>query len=573
MISVGTKENSPCLLWRSHGNKHKYSPIYLFARRKCMHNSRFIHRILLSTLIAVLTLSGITSSPMVIARATPIGPDRLHPPALSTHIEAPDDVTFTPLDRERRQSIVPTATSSALNAVAIVGDVNANTKSYKDDMDTAAQALEDHGVTVHKFYHGESTFTWADIVAAAEGAELILYMGHGVYSGSMPYPDIVGGFWLRDGHFVSPDQIRTDLDGWLAEDSAIIFSHACFTAGSSSADPRDLPLSEAQRRVQMYAAPFVDLGMRTYFANNNFGSAANFVNQLLADLEERQTNGVIFKSTPPYSESDFHDMSYPQVDYDLWLSGDVGKWNDAFVGVPTHIFLEDSQPTLGHLPASLAFTYNKADQSPTPTQHILTPENVSTNDPLTWKATTDVNWLRVTPITGTTPQALSVLPQDLGELADGSYSGTLTLTVTTPPDTQNGQQTIPVTLDVETPELGGLPTAITFTYSITDQVWIPTRHTLRPRNITTDDPITWQAESSGPLTLDRTEGTTPQGIAVTPADFGSMTITIIGPLADGVITVTATSPTQTLYATQTIDVAFVGRAVALHQAFLPLIMK
>jgi len=538
-----------------------------------MHNSKFIYRILLSTLITVLALSGPSTLPVIIAHAAPTGPDTPHPLALSTHIEAPDDVTFTPLDRERRQSIAPTAASSALNAVAIVGDVNANTERYKNDMDTAVQALQNHGVTVHKFYHGESAFTWADIVAAAEGAELILYMGHGVYSGSMPYPDIVGGFWLRDGHFISPNQIRTDLDGWLAEDSAIIFSHACFTAGSSSVDPRDLPLSEAQRRVQMYAEPFVDLGMRTYFANNYFGSAANFVNQLLADLEERQTNGAIFKSIPPYSESDFHDMSYPQDSYDLWLSGDTREWDDAFVGVPEHIFLKDSQPTLGPLPTSLAFTYSTAAQSPTPAQHILTPENVSTDDPLTWQATTDVNWLRVTPITGTAPQTLSVLPQNLGELADGSYSGTVTLTITAPPDTQNGQQTIPVTLDVETPELGGLPTAITFTYSITDQVWIPTRHTLRPRNTTTDDPITWQAESDGPLTLDRTEGATPQGFTVTPPDFGSMTITIIGPLADGVITVTATSPAQTLNATQTIDVAFVGKAIALNQAFLPLIMK
>ncbi|NBD34857.1 MAG: hypothetical protein GVY30_02515, partial [Chloroflexi bacterium] len=429
-----------------------------------MYNLKFSRWILISALIAVLSLSGIASSPRpaasVAAHPAPTGPDIPPPPmTISSHIEAPDDVTFTPLDREQRQSIAPTAASSALNAVAIVGDVNANTERYKNDMDTAVQTLENHGVAVHKFYHGESTFTWADIVAAAEGAELILYMGHGVYSGSMPYPDIVGGFWLRDGHFVSPDQIRADLDGWLAEDSAIIFSHACFTAGSSSADPRDLPLSEAQRRVQMYAAPFVDLEMRTYLANNHFGSAANFVNQLLADLEERQTNGAIFKSTPPYSESDFHDMSYPQNSYDLWLSGNIREWDDAFVGIPEHIFLKDSQPTLGPLPASLAFTYNTATQSSTPVKNILTPENVSTGDPLTWQATTDVNWLRVTPTTGTTPQTLSVQPQNLEALADGSYSGTVTLTVTDPPETQNGQQTIPVTLDVETPELGGLPTA------------------------------------------------------------------------------------------------------------------
>lgn len=538
-----------------------------------MNSLKLFRWILISSLIAVLALSGTTSPPGA-AASIPAPPD---PPlvALSTHIEieTPDDVSFTPLDRARLRAAIPAEEAPGLNAVAIVGDVGAYTEDYKSDMDTAVQALQNHGVTVQKFYHGEGAFTWADIVAAAEGAEFIIYMGHGVYSGSMPTPTWVGGFWLRSGHYISPDQIRTDLDGWLAEDSAIIFSHACFTAGSASSDPTELPLSEAQRRVQMYAAPFVDLGMRTYFANNYFRSAANLINRLLADPAERESNGAIFKATYPYRASEFHATSYPQETYDLWLSGDVAGWDHAFVGVPAHTFLKNTQPALGGLPASLAFTYSTAAASPTPAQHILTPEDIHASAALTWEATTDTSWLHLTPSTGVTPESLSVQPQNLAGMADGVYTGALTLTVTDPPDTENGQQTIPVTLDVRTPELGGLPTAITFTYSITDQVWIPTQHTLRPRNTTTDDPITWQATSAGPLTLDRTEGVTPQGLAVAPADFGSLTITLLGPLGDGVITVTAASPAQTLNATQTINVAFVGRAVARHQVFLPLITK
>lgn len=533
-----------------------------------MSNLKLIRWILINALISIL-LSGVTSAP------TPPPNPETPPLALSSHIEAPDDVSFTPLDRARLRAAAPAEEiegATGLSAVAIVGDVGAYTEDYKSDMDTAVQALHNHGVTVHKFYHGEGAFTWADIVVAAEGAEFIIYMGHGVYSGAMPTPTWVGGFWLRSNHYISPDQIRTDLDGWLAEDSAVILSHVCFAAGSAAGES-ELSLPEAQRRIQLYAEPFVDLGMRTYFANNYFRSAANLINQLLADQEDRQTNGAIFKATYPFRESEFHATDYPQTGYDLWLSRDVAGWNHAFVGVPEHIFQKNRSSELGGLPASLAFTYSTAAASPMPAQHVLTPENVNSIASLAWEATTNVNWLHVTPSSGVTPESLSVQPQNLAEMADGVYEGALTITVTDPPDTQNSPQTIPVTLDVRTPALGGLPAAITFTYSITDQVWIPTRHTLHPRNTTTDDPITWQAESDGPFSLSHAEGATPQSFSVAPPDFGSLTITLLGPLADGVITVTATSPAQTLHAIQTIDVAFVGRAVAQHQTFLPLIIK
>ncbi len=537
-----------------------------------MINQKLTRWILISSLIAVLALSGSISPPR--AAANVAAPADAAPPilALSSHIEAPDNVSFTPLDRTRLRVTAPMLAATSLNAVAIVGDVGAYTEDYKSDMDTAIRALHNHGVTVHKFYHGEWNFTWADIVAAAEGAEFIIYMGHGVYSGSMPTPTWVGGFWLRSNHYISPDQIRTDLDGWLAEDSAVILSHVCFAAGSAAGES-ELSLTEAQRRVQMYAEPFVDLGMRTYFANNYFRSAANLINQLLADPANRKTNGAIFKATYPFRESEFHAKSYPQTGYDLWLSGDVAGWDHAFVGLPEHIFQKDRSPKLGGLPANLAFTYSTASQASTPTQHALTPVDLNASSSLTWQATTDAPWLHITPSTGVTPESLSVQPQNLAGMADGVYTGALTITVTDPPGTQNSPQTIPVTLDVRTPALGGLPAAITFTYSITDQVWIPTRYTLRPRNTTTDDPLTWQAASDGPFSLNRAEGVTPQSFSVAPPDFGSLTITLLGPLADGVITVTATSPAQTLHAIQTIDVAFVGRAVARHQVFLPLITK
>ena len=223
---------------------------------------------------------------------------------------------------------------NGLKAVAIVGDVESLTSSYKANMNDAVDALQNHGVSVAKFYYGDTRFTWLDIVAAAQGAHFLLYMGHGVYQGSMPYPSLVGGFYLGDGQIVLPDHVRHFLDGVLAPDSIIIFSNTCFTAGSASGDPFDLPQSEAERRVKMYAEPFTDIGMEAYFANNHFHSAERTVNLIL----DGYTMGDVFKGGEGHNADSFVDLTYPKMGYDLWLDGNPGDWDLAFVGIPEYVF-------------------------------------------------------------------------------------------------------------------------------------------------------------------------------------------------------------------------------------------
>jgi hypothetical protein len=208
---------------------------------------------------------------------------------------------------EPRAPTVTAAADGGLRAVAIVGDVGGGTGDFIDDMEQAVDALQSHGVSVTEFYYGATSFTWGDIVAAAQGAHILLYMGHGVYGWGSP--NNFGGFYLGDDKFVSPSMIRTDLDGVLASDAVIIFSHACFTAGSSGIDSGVVSQQEAEARVRSYAEPFVDIGIEAYFANNYFGSAAGTVNALLSD-------------------------------YDLWLDkcAYAENWNLSFVGIPDYVF-------------------------------------------------------------------------------------------------------------------------------------------------------------------------------------------------------------------------------------------
>lgn len=364
--------------------------------------------------------------------------------AVSGAIRIPDD--YTPLPLSAPSTL--TAPTSGLRAVAIVGDVGSSTATYKQDMDYAVTALQSHGVTVTKFYYGDSTFNWNDIVAAAQGAQFILYMGHGVYSGSMPYPTSVGGFYLGPSQFVSADQIRNDLAGRLADDSVIIFSHACFTAGSAAGDPADLPLSEAQRRVTMYADPFTDLGMQAYFANNYFHSAEEVVNQLLADPATRPNMGTIFLNTYPNNSANHHDLTYPEPGYDLWMNGTAGNWDNAFVGIPTHTFGGDAVPTLGGIPAAVAFLYSIPEGAFTPAQTSVTPRNTTGSDAFTWTLTSTGDGFTVAPTSGSTPGAFTITPNSLASPAVGTWTGAVTVTVTSPPGAQNSPQRIDLSLHV-----------------------------------------------------------------------------------------------------------------------------
>lgn len=475
-------------------------------------------------------------------------------PALQAHIapplRGPDGYTFTPLPPPEPR-IAPAAI--ALKAVAVVGDVGTATNNFKQDMDQAVAALQSHGVAVEKFYYGDRSFTWADIVTAATGAHFLLYMGHGVYwGGSCTQPTLVGGFYLGPGQFVHPDQIRTDLNGRMASEAVVILSHVCFSAGQTACDPSGTPSQdEAARRVQMYAAPFVDIGLKAYFANNYFYSAENYVNRILADPVTRQTVGDIFKSIYPNDPGKFRDLSYPAPGYDLWLNGDVGAWHHAFVGVPSYRFTADLCE-LAPLPEVLTFTYNLATGALRPPSRTVTP--TAPYCPLTWTAVRSGDWFTTTPTTGRTPtDSLRIQPLTtvLSGYTVGRYTGTVTVTVTDPPGTTNSPQRITVTVDIVRPRLGNLPPALTFTYFLSDSALIPPAYTLDLRNIGSEDPLEWTAAGNGAwFTFTPSSGTTPQTLWVTPTALPTIPVTLTGRL-----TVTIISPSGTLNPVQSTSLA------------------
>lgn len=497
--------------------------------------------------------------------APPEPPSQAH---LAPPVRGPDGYTFAPLPPPPSQ-IAPAAIT--LKAVAIVGEVGNATPNYKQDMDRAVAALQSRGVVVEKFYYGDRSFTWADIVTAATGAHFLLYMGHGVWwSGPCTQPTLVGGFYLGPNQFVHPNQIRADLNGRMAPGAVVILSHVCFSAGQTACDPQDYPSQdEAARRVQMYAAPFVDIGLKAYFANNYFYSAEKYVNRILADPATRQTVGDIFKNVYPNDPTKFRDLSYPAPGYDLWLNGDTGFWHHAFVGIPSYRFTADLCE-LAPLPEVLTFTYSLATSVLRPPGRTVTPTALYC--PLTWTAVRSGDWFTITPTSGRTPtDSLRVQPltATLSGYAVGRYMGTVTVTVTDPPGTANSPQRLTVTVDVVRPHLGNLPPALTFTYFLSDGMLIPAAHVLDLRNVGSEDSLEWTAVRSGTwFTFAPASGTTPQTLWVTPTVFPTTPVTLTGR-----VTVTVLSPTGVLSPVQSTSLALRVVGETSWRVYLPCVLR
>lgn len=494
--------------------------------------------------------------------AGPEPPVHIAPP-----VRGPDDYTFTPLPSPEPR-MAPAAVT--LKAVAIVGDVGDATSRYKEDMDRAVAALQSHGVAVDKFYYGERSFTWADIITAATGAHFLLYMGHGVWwDGTCTQPTLVGGFYLGSGQFVHPDQIRSDLNGRISPGATVILSHVCFSAGQSRCDSNTLSQDEAARRVQMYAAPFVDIGLKAYFANNYFYSAKNYVNQILADPATRKTMGGIFRNVYPNDSSKFRDLSYPAPDYDMWLNGDTGAWHHAFVGVPSYRFIADFCE-LAPLPEVLTFTYSLAMGALRPPSRTVTPTALSC--PPTWTAVRSGDWFTITPTSGRSPTdsiRIQPLTTTLSGYAVGRYTGIITVTVTDPPEMANGIQRVTATVDVGWPRLGDLPSVLTFTYFISDGMLLPSAHTLDLRNVGSEDVLAWTAVRSGTwFTFAPVSGMTPQTLWITPTEIPNTPVTWTGRL-----TVSVISPTGTISPVQSTSLVLRVISEASWRAYLPCVLR
>ena len=122
--------------------------------------------------------------------------------------------------------------------VIVVGATEATTASYRTDADTiAAEALK-YTSNVVKLYSPNAT--WAKVKAAAQGASIFVYLGHG-YGYPSPYravlsPDVqdgmglnaIGGVDDNDKKYYGEQYIASDIR--FAKDAIVLLNHLCYSA-------------------------------------------------------------------------------------------------------------------------------------------------------------------------------------------------------------------------------------------------------------------------------------------------------------------------------------------------------
>ena len=271
--------------------------------------------------------------------------------------------------------VAPTvAAESGPRVAIIVGPVGGLTDNYRARGDQVAAAATAAGATVTKAYSPNAT--WANVRSAVQGANIIVYFGHGngypnPYTTGYEYTDRVNGWGLNrttsngDSDLWSSTMAYcgekallgtlTSSDGAVqrqycaggpiepAPGFAMVYGQAHYTSGFGERYEEDTPittLSEAQQRVRNYSFPVFALGGSAYFATA-YGDADEIVTRLLTDT---RPFGEIFASGEGYSPSTLTKTAHPDVGggVEYWVQrtvidnfhfGDPDYWY-AFAGDP-----------------------------------------------------------------------------------------------------------------------------------------------------------------------------------------------------------------------------------------------
>ena len=188
-----------------------------------------------------------------------------------------------------------------MKVVIIVGPVGSSTANYIYNAKRYAAQARSYGATVVEIYSPNAT--WDKVKAAAQGAKVLIYLGHG-----NGYPSPYGAFcqYTKDGFglnktagagnsntkYCGEYYIRTSIR--LAPNAVVILNRLCYASGNSEWGAPNPTKSTAKQRVDNYGSGFLRAGARAVFADG-ITSAAYVLYGL---FKTNRTIGSIFTSSP-----------------------------------------------------------------------------------------------------------------------------------------------------------------------------------------------------------------------------------------------------------------------------------
>ena len=169
-------------------------------------------------------------------------------------------------------------------------------------MDQVYETARQYSANVTKVYSPNAT--WAAVRTALQGANIVVYMGHGNGFPS-PYlstlwPDRQDGFGLNaeagagdsNTTYYGEKYISESIN--LAPNAVVILNHLCYASGNSEPGQPEPSLSVAKARIDNFAAGFLRAGARAVIADAH-SDASWYIDQLFTT---HQTLDQVFRTKP-----------------------------------------------------------------------------------------------------------------------------------------------------------------------------------------------------------------------------------------------------------------------------------
>jgi hypothetical protein len=218
----------------------------------------------------------------------------------------------------------PTPASAAgMKVVIVVGPVGSSTSKYIDNAKRYASQARSYGASVVEIYSPHAT--WSRVKAAAQGAKVLIYLGHG-----NGHPSPYGEFskYRKDGMGLN----KTDGNGnsntkywgeWymqtylkLAPNAVVILNRLCYASGNSEWGTANPTREVAKKRVDNYGAGFLRTGAKAVFAEGI--TDASYI--LYGLFRTSRSIGSIFQSSPNWNGAyDFRFASTRTPGMGIWM--------------------------------------------------------------------------------------------------------------------------------------------------------------------------------------------------------------------------------------------------------------
>ena len=229
------------------------------------------------------------------------------------------------------------ASAAGMKVVIIVGPSGANTANYKYNARRYAAQARSYGATVVEIYSPNAT--WSRVKAAAQGAKVLIYLGHG---NGTPSPYGAWNQYSKDGFGLNASaghgnnntkyygEYYVDTQIKLAANAVVILNRLCYASGNSEWGSANPTKTTAKTRVDNFASAFLRANARAVFAEGI--TNASYV--LYGLFKTNKTIGSIFQSSSNWNgRYDFQFQSVRNGSYRAWMDPKaVGRYYRSVVG-------------------------------------------------------------------------------------------------------------------------------------------------------------------------------------------------------------------------------------------------